>query len=99
MAYRIIWTRGAINRLQGIYNYYYEHASDLVADKVVDGIIERANQLESFPDSVPIEQTIKKYKGGYRYLVYTHYKILYKFKRSRVSIVAVVDTRQNPLKY
>lgn len=45
MAYRIIWTKGAIKRLQAIYNYLAEHASPAIAEKVTQEIISKAEQL------------------------------------------------------
>jgi toxin ParE1/3/4 len=98
MAYRIIWTKGAIKRLQAIYNYLVEHASPTIAESITAAIIERAEQLYLFPESGSIETTILKYQQNYRYLVYSHYKVLYKIGKTRVSILAVIDTRQDPSK-
>lgn len=98
MAHRIIWTKGAIKRLQAIYNYLAEHAGNAIAEKVTQAIISKAEQLYNQPESGAIETTIIKYQNSYRYLVYSHYKLLYKVGKTRVSIIAVVDTRQDPLK-
>lgn len=92
---RIVFTEEAIKNLDDIYDYYQEIAPP-VAYKIIEAIIERANQLINFPDSGPEEPYLKHLGLGHRHLIEGNYKIVFTRDNTTVSITHIFDTRQNP---
>ncbi len=82
----IRWTEEAVNWLQDIYNYIAED-SHAAAQKVVDGIYDKAQILKVFPNIG------YKYRdepeGEIRILLYGHYRIAYIIKQNIVEILGV----------
>ncbi len=66
------------------------------AQKVIDKIIDRVQQLENFPLSGQVQPT--QTKQEYRFLVEGLHKIIYSYRAEKIYINAVFDTRQDPNK-
>lgn len=100
MALRIFWTDFAKNELRKIFDFYKKEASLGVAAKLTSGIVHEALKLEKHPTIGPKEELLKSRPQPFRYLVFKNYKIVYwvNDNKSRIEIVDVFDTRQNPLK-
>ena len=92
----VIWTAKAFKGLDAIFN---EIAAKSVvsANKVVNGILDRETQLISQPKSGTIETRLKL-KREYRFLVESHYKIIYRIGKKSIYVLKVFDTRQHPNK-
>lgn len=93
----IVWTLSAQDELEIIYQYY-SLKSESVADKIINDILSRAEQLQKFPLSGQEEEFLKKVNKGHRYIVEGNYKIIYRISASVVYLTDVFDTRQNPKK-
>ena len=52
--------------------------SEFYADKVVDKIKESVDRLTTNPYLGPEEDILKRFKLGYRHIVHSHYKIIYR---------------------
>ena len=84
--------------LKRIYDYYCSVASEQVAQKIKDRILEKALTLTTFPHRGQEEQNLKELEEGHRYLVEGNYKIIYKIIENAVFITDIFDTRQDPEK-
>jgi toxin ParE1/3/4 len=93
----VVWTLNARDELELIYEYYLLK-SEIVAMKIIEGILYRANQLRKFPLSEQYETALKKINKEYRYLVEGNYKIIYRVSENLVFITDVFDVRQSPKK-
>ncbi|MFN8355737.1 MAG: type II toxin-antitoxin system RelE/ParE family toxin [Spirosomataceae bacterium] len=93
MIYPVIWTNAALDDLLAIEEFLGEGA---LAEKVIDNLIARAEQIQLFPLSGT--QMVTSQNREYRFLVEGNYKIIYSFRAEKVSIHAIFDTRQDPNK-
>ncbi|MBX2895478.1 MAG: type II toxin-antitoxin system RelE/ParE family toxin [Cyclobacteriaceae bacterium] len=96
---QVIWSNEALNDLEIIYDFLAEK-SPQAAQRIVESILSRAGQLESFPESGARLDPIKLNENDYRYLVEGNYKIIYTYRiLNRVVYIATVfDTRFDPEK-
>ena len=98
MEITVVWTAFAIEKLSEIYEYYLDNASVLVAERIVDEIVEKTLYLEKHSTIGQLESLLSNRKKEYRYLVEGNYKIIYSKESNFISIATVFDTRQNPQK-
>ncbi len=98
MEIKVIWAESARIQLENIFEYYKEKVNSESSEKIVTSIIDRTIQLESFPESGPLEPLLKTRSYKYRYLVEGNYKIIYRIEKNYVFVVSVFDCRQNPIK-
>ncbi|MBZ9730028.1 type II toxin-antitoxin system RelE/ParE family toxin [Salegentibacter sp. JZCK2] len=100
MELRIYWTKFAQNKLEEIKSYYLNKAGLQVADKLINGIIDKTIGLEKSPFSGQKEILLEGKPQKFRYLTYKNYKIIYwiNYDKNRIDIATVFDTRQNPRK-
>lgn len=98
MGLSVFWTEFAEQKLTDIYDYYQFKASKKIALKLVNEIIDKTIDLEKTPLMGQIEELLKERSQKFRYLIYKNYKIIYWINdsKSRIEIVNVFDTRQNP---
>lgn len=82
----IKWTEEAVKWLRKIHNYIAED-DPVAAKKVIEGIYEKTQVLESFPEIG------YKYRdepeGQIRILLYGHYRIAYLIKQDTAEILGV----------
>jgi len=92
--YHVHWIAGARDDLLAIAEYVY-HDSEQAAIAVILAIEERAASLRTLPGrgrTVPeLEHTGKR---GYRELILTPWRIIYKVKADSVVVTAVLDGRR-----
>jgi plasmid stabilization system protein ParE len=95
---RVIWSDEALTDLEAIYDFIAEN-SQPAAQQIVEGILSRSRQLESFPESGARHQAITS-GNVYHYLVEGNYKIIYSYQPESltVHIAVVFDTRHDPEK-
>jgi plasmid stabilization system protein ParE len=100
MELEVYWLELAENKLKDIYYYYSIKASKIVAQKLVNGIVDSTIGIEKQPKIGQVEISLNHRNQEFRYLVFKNYKIVYwinsKFKR--IEIANVFDTRQDPQK-
>jgi toxin ParE1/3/4 len=85
----------ALVDMESIYDFLAEH-SQQAAQNAIEGILARARQIETFPESGAIQLTLKNTGEEYRYLVEGNYKIIYRIRDQQAYIATVFDTRYNP---
>jgi toxin ParE1/3/4 len=98
----ITWTPFALRCLADIRSYIeIEPGSTSPADKFLEKIFERTNQLKSHPQSGQSEEIMVKKGIDARYLVESSYKIVYEVlpDKNVIVILDIFHTRQNPKKY
>lgn len=96
---KVIWSENALIDLEIIYDFL-STKSQSAATNIVEHILNRAAQLENFPESGPFEPDLKDADKPYRYLVEGNYKIIYRYNKdnSVVYVVSIFDTRLDPEK-
>lgn len=98
MVEQIYWSDCAKKTLHEIFYFYQSIGGDVKAYRIIDNILQRTEQLLHFPYSGPIENQVAGKYSLCRYLVYSHYKIYYYVEEKKICILAVWDTRQDPVK-
>jgi toxin ParE1/3/4 len=93
--YKIVWTANAIKQLDKIYAFLAQNSLK-AAEKHVLALLEKVDQLKSFPQMGQEEARLKHLKKGHRYLKEGNYKIIYRIKGQVIHIATVFDTRQDP---
>ena len=96
----VFWTQFAESKLEDIYLYYCEKASERIATRLVNEIINRSLELEKSPLIGQKELLLSGRHLEFRYLVFKNYKIIYFINHSerRIEIVNLFDCRQDPQK-
>lgn len=100
MELEVYWTQFAEDKLEDVFSYYIEKASEKIALSLVNGIIDKSLELEKNPLIGPKEMLLSDRIQEFRYILYKSYKIIYWVNEinQRVEIVNLFDCRQNPLK-
>ncbi len=57
--FMVVWTEEALNDLDEIYDFL-ALKSGVAADKIIFKLLTRVKQLESFPESGPLQEGLKK---------------------------------------
>ncbi len=83
---KVIWTEFALDDLQLIHEYISKD-SKLYADKFIEKLISRVDQLEKFPESGRIAPELDSEK--IRELIEGNYRIVYKINPNHIGIVRV----------
>ncbi len=93
---QVIWSDEALNDLETIYDFLVEK-SQPAAQRIVENILSKSKQLESFPKSGAKQET-KAGSKEYRYLVEGNYKVIYSYEQENqaIYIAVVFDTRYDP---
>jgi len=97
---KLFWTPFASRCLDEIKSYIKrETQSEIIANKQISRLIERAEQLTQFPESGQQEELLKNLKQNSRYLLYYDYKIIYQYHHdNKIIITDVFHVKQNPVK-
>ena len=83
---KIVWTEIAIEDLQLIHEYISKDSKHY-ADRFIEKIINRVDQLENFPNS---GRTVPEFNSPQiRELIEGNYRIIYKVTSTQVSILRV----------
>jgi len=83
---KLIWTEIAIEDLRLIHEYISKD-SKLYADRFIDKIINRVDQLENFPKSGRVVPEFDS--SDIREIIEGNYRIIYKVSSAQVAIVRV----------
>lgn len=96
---QVIWSDEALNDLETIYDFLAEK-SQPAAQRIIENVLIRLKQLESFPESGAKQEIVKPTATEYRYLVEGNYKVIYTHQPQiqTVHIATIFDTRYNPEK-
>ena len=88
---RIIWSPLSVERLSEIAEYIARD-NPSAAERLIDEIFIKVEQLKSFPDMGRIVPETKHRK--IRELIYTHYRIIYRIEEKQISILTVRHGKQ-----
>lgn len=96
---QVIWTDEALNDMETIYDFLAEK-SQPTAQRIIESILTRSKQLESFPESGAKQEIVKPPGKGCRYLVEGNYKVIYTYQAEiqTVHIATIFDIRYHPEK-
>ena len=88
---KIIWSKRAQKDLKDVYDFY-ESKSEKAAENVVNDILHTIENIV-FEEQYQVDEILGK---PYRRMVASHYRIVYRPKRSSILIFRIFDNRQNP---
>ena len=94
----VVWSDSAIEELRSIYDYLYFMASQRVADKISNAIVDKTLLLEQTPRVGQKEDLLTHLNKEIRYLIEGNYKIVYWIDDDIISIATVFDCRMDPKK-
>ena len=84
---RVHWTNNALKHLLDIYEYISQN-SPFYAERMVDRLTKRSEQIASFPMS---GRNVPEYSAeDVRELIEKPYRIIYRIKSDQIDILAVV---------
>ncbi len=84
---RVHWTDNALSHLLDIYEYISQN-SPFYAQRMVDRLTKRSEQIASFPMS---GRNVPEYPGeDIRELIEKPYRIIYRIKPDQIDVLAVV---------
>ena len=100
MGITVYWTQFAEDKLNDIYNFYESEAGTRIAQKLINGIVDKTIGLSKSPLIGQKEQLLGDRSQEFRYLIYKSYKIIYWINKEnkRIEIANIFDCRQNPEK-
>lgn len=87
---KIIWSKRAIQSLEGVFNFYKEK-SLTAAQKIVNEILESPKTIH-FPKQYQIDNVNPKY----RRIIVRDYKILYSFDLDVLYVYNIICTKKDP---
>ena len=98
MELTVYWTEFAENKLEKIFYFYKKEAGFRIAQKLVNGIIDKTIDLGKNPNIGQKEALLAGFSQEFRYLVFKNYKVIYWINttKHRVEIANVFDCRQDP---
>jgi toxin ParE1/3/4 len=96
MRYKVLLTAGAESDLEDLHGYIAEHDSPNRADYVLDGLMEVAESLATFPErgSHPKELLalgIREYRQSF----FKPYRVIYRVIGKQVIIYVIADGRRD----
>ena len=83
---KIKWTNKSIKDLKAIYNYI-SYDSKFYANRLINKLINRVDQLSEFPESGRIVP--EKNNPEIRELIEGNYRIFYRLKEKKVTIIRI----------
>jgi plasmid stabilization system protein ParE len=100
IVFKVLWTDFAIDQFKDIFDYHLIKANPVIAQRLIQKIIDATIILEKNPNAGRKEELLKDRPQEFRFITVKNYKILYwvDYTVSIVSISMVFDTRQNPNK-
>ncbi|MDR9488140.1 type II toxin-antitoxin system RelE/ParE family toxin [Salibacter sp.] len=87
----VIWTNQAVTSLNEIYSFYW--------DKSEKGARNVINDLVKAPETIkfPKQYQRDEFNSSYRRVIVRTFKLLYRVEDSRIVIMDVVGTSENPI--
>jgi plasmid stabilization system protein ParE len=93
---KIKWTKSASKEIENIFNFLTnESQSNKIPLDFIKSIFQRTEQLTIMLLSGQIEPNLKDYYV--RYILFSNYKILYKYQNETIIITDIFHTKRNPL--
>ncbi|MNQ06217.1 Plasmid stabilization system protein [compost metagenome] len=92
----VIWSKDAIKSIQNSYDYIHTK-SPKNANLVADTLFDLGDKLNLFPEKNPIEPLFNSKE--IRFFPKWNFKIVYRIEETRIYILDVFSTLQNPKGY
>lgn len=92
---KIVWSSTAANKFLSITDYLRREWSTNVAIDFINRVEEKLNLLKSFP-KIGIKSNKKP--GLYKLIISSQNMLAYRIKGSRIIVLNIFDTRQDPVK-
>jgi len=90
---KVVWSNRARKSLADIHSYISAESTD-AANRSIDAILKRGDQLATFPK---LGRVVDRYKRpGTRELVENPYRIIYRLRREAVEVIDVFHSAQLP---
>jgi len=96
--YEVLWNATARKEVKKIYKYI-ENESAQNAKKVINEIIEATEKLDINPERFGLDKYKNDNNGSYRYFELYRYRIVFRIYKSKIRILRVRSTDQEPLEY
>ncbi|QQR98345.1 MAG: type II toxin-antitoxin system RelE/ParE family toxin [Sphingobacteriales bacterium] len=96
--YEVLWNATARKEVKKIYKYI-EKESAQNAKKVINEIIEATEKLDINPERFGLDKYKNDNNGSYRYFELYRYRIVFRIYKSKIRILRVRSTDQEPLEY
>ncbi len=93
---RLIWSKMAKDGMKAIIRYYRKEASAQVARNITTSIQREAQRLLLMPQIGAVEPLLATKSREYRYIISSHYKIIYYIQNTTIVIACIFDCRQDP---
>jgi len=88
---KVHWTNTAVEHLLSIHEYVAKHSS-VYADRVMDRLTRRSEQISSFPYS---GRRVPEYEApDIREVIERSYRIIYRVKEKQIDVLAVMHSAQ-----
>ena len=96
MALEIKWSAKGSKSLYQITTYLEEYLSEKLLLEFIDNVFECIDQILAFPEIGVIEIKETNLRS---YLINKNLRLFYRITKSKIVLVAFIDTRTNPKKY
>ena len=91
----VVFAEKATEELQAIFKFWECHTSRDLAQRIIDQIIRRAIKLSSPFDNGIIDSSLNKEEKTYRFVIMSHWKIVFFISEELVTISSIFDTRRD----
>jgi len=88
---KVTWTNHALEQLVQVYDYISKD-SKYFAKKTVDDLTQYSKKLNQYPQLGRIVHEVNN--KNIRELLHGHFRIIYKIKKDRIDILALIHTAQ-----
>lgn len=89
----VVWSNRAVRSLADIHSHIASSSQE-AANRTIDGLLKRGDQLASFPK---LGRVVDRYKRpGIRELVEAPYRIIYRVRRKAVEVIDVFHSAPTP---
>ena len=95
MKRRVIISKTAENKIEKLFEYLLENWSNKVKFDFIKKLDRSIHIIQSNPESFP-KSKIKK--GLHKFVITQQTTLIYRFNSTKIIIVTIFDTRQNPNK-
>ena len=88
---KVHWTNAALEHLLSIYEYVSQN-SPVYADRIVDRLTRRSEQIGAFPES---GRRVPEYdRKDIREIIEKPYRIIYRIRKKQIDVLAVIHSAQ-----
>jgi plasmid stabilization system protein ParE len=95
MKRRVIISKTVENKIEKLFEYLHENWNEKIKFDFIKKLDRSIQIIESNPESFP-ESKIKK--GLHKFVITKQTTLIYRFNSTKIIIVTIFDTRQNPNK-